>query len=404
VEINRLSGFSVSDIQNKETYEVKAGETLQTIAQQFGITPEALATANGLSPDAQVSPGSQLIIPPSQSPSQNNVFGSDLLENAAQANPFGSNFDNLITSQPSANTQTPFTRMVQAAFNGVEQPVGSGISPFVRTEQGYATPPSDGRQYEQIGNLWYASKAQPDVISAPIGQWKAEGFTEMQIADSLRQAGWTYGQLERFFPDLFKPSTPSGPPSEPGDYPTPPSSGDGNAPVDAGDGTAVASSDGNKPDGGGDGSAVASSDPNQINPSDLMNDPIARLAMGVLVQSPTSWNPGGGYDPEGKTPIYDSSNFVQGALKQGTGIIDPGLDQNQLESAATPISGKPTTGNLTDGGYNPDAGSGLSFSGDVFNMLTNNSDSVAPQGPVARPDVPAGTTETTNDPFDPNKP
>src|SRR5207247_11176981 len=130
---------------------------------------------------------------------------------------------------------------------------------------------------------------------------------------------------------------------------------------------------------------------------------IARLAMGVLVQSPTSWNPGGGYDPEGKTPIYDSSSFVQGAIKQGTGIIDPSFDQNEVQASGTPVSGKPTTGNLTDGGYNPDAGSGLTFSGDVFNLLTNNADSIG-QTPFARPDLPEGTTETTTDPSDPNKP
>ena len=45
-------------------YQVQPGDTLETIAEKFGITVEALAAYNGLDPDAPINPGTILHIPP----------------------------------------------------------------------------------------------------------------------------------------------------------------------------------------------------------------------------------------------------------------------------------------------------------------------------------------------------
>lgn len=44
-------------------YQVQAGETLASVAEKFHITVEALAACNGLSPDAELTPGTILKLP-----------------------------------------------------------------------------------------------------------------------------------------------------------------------------------------------------------------------------------------------------------------------------------------------------------------------------------------------------
>ncbi len=47
----------------QQTYTVQQGDTLGSIAQQFGTTVEALQTANGIEDPNEIFPGQVLVIP-----------------------------------------------------------------------------------------------------------------------------------------------------------------------------------------------------------------------------------------------------------------------------------------------------------------------------------------------------
>ena len=46
-----------------EIYNVKSGDTLENLANKLGITPEVLATINGLDVTAQLTPNTNIIVP-----------------------------------------------------------------------------------------------------------------------------------------------------------------------------------------------------------------------------------------------------------------------------------------------------------------------------------------------------
>lgn len=46
-----------------EIYNIKVGDTLENLAKKLGITPEVLATINGLDVTAQLKPNTNIIIP-----------------------------------------------------------------------------------------------------------------------------------------------------------------------------------------------------------------------------------------------------------------------------------------------------------------------------------------------------
>jgi LysM repeat protein/predicted small secreted protein len=50
----------------ENTYVVQGGDTIYSIARKFGVSPDAIVTANGLSDPDHIYPGQTLIIPPAQ--------------------------------------------------------------------------------------------------------------------------------------------------------------------------------------------------------------------------------------------------------------------------------------------------------------------------------------------------
>jgi len=58
-----LGGIPLETEASPQTHTVQEGETLQQIAVSYGITLEALATANNIINPQQISPGTVLVIP-----------------------------------------------------------------------------------------------------------------------------------------------------------------------------------------------------------------------------------------------------------------------------------------------------------------------------------------------------
>lgn len=53
-------------LQPGGSYVVEAGDTLSVIAEQFGVTMEAISAANNITDVDSIRPGQELIIPPAQ--------------------------------------------------------------------------------------------------------------------------------------------------------------------------------------------------------------------------------------------------------------------------------------------------------------------------------------------------
>jgi len=68
------------------THQVQAGETLYSIARQYGISPQALASANGMTTQSWVYVGQRLVIPSS---SGSTATSDDAAVSVAQASPSG---------------------------------------------------------------------------------------------------------------------------------------------------------------------------------------------------------------------------------------------------------------------------------------------------------------------------
>jgi LysM repeat protein len=58
------SGDTTTTTTGGTTYTVQSGDTLFRIAQRFGVTVQAIVTANNLSNPDSLSVGQQLVIPP----------------------------------------------------------------------------------------------------------------------------------------------------------------------------------------------------------------------------------------------------------------------------------------------------------------------------------------------------
>jgi len=71
---------ALPDAPQLEVYVVRQGDTLWEIAQSHGTTVEALAQANGLSPDGVLQVGTRLLLPPAGQASQQHRFVAAALE------------------------------------------------------------------------------------------------------------------------------------------------------------------------------------------------------------------------------------------------------------------------------------------------------------------------------------
>lgn len=152
------------------TYTVKSGDSLSSIATQFGITWQALAQANGLTGSSRLSVGQKLIIPGSGGSSQAPTPTAAPVVAATRAP----------TAAPTSYPQVPAPTLVSPG----DQTPFSGASSYIELvwEQSAELPP--GAQY-QVLIRWTEGGAPME-------------YTDMRTtAKSIRMPLWLYGKADQ---------------------------------------------------------------------------------------------------------------------------------------------------------------------------------------------------------------
>ena len=167
------------------TYTIKSGDTLSQIAQQYGTTVSALASANGIADPNKIQAGKTITIPSTSSQTASTPT-TYINQQTQQSVPMG-------TASPGYNAQgQPTSTAPQTIYN----------TPSMAT-QPYQTQPTQPTQSAPTWNLssWNASGGK--FTTQPVLTINGQDFTfntPQEYIDKMQSAGLTGGNVSTFMP------------------------------------------------------------------------------------------------------------------------------------------------------------------------------------------------------------